>query len=259
MKNNLRVTGIIIAMLTTLITGCGSTNEVGNSQTVESTVATTAEQVVETESTEAPHEHVWMEATYKAPKTCSECGETEGEKLFTFFEENNLKLEEEDSFILNTKSWDTDKSVELPISYVISEEAGAAEGYKKITSVVAINTEGTMNNGGYRMGAGAFDAYTGTILSISDETKEGSVSGENGQKITIDGVDYDINFSLDFVAGDPEAILTMSVNIPQDYDGTVFYISYMDAALSEKNTSEEDGEDKMSNQSSWGMEHHYFQ
>lgn len=37
---------------------------------------------------EPAHEHVWQDATYQQAKTCTECGEVEGEPLTAFFVEN---------------------------------------------------------------------------------------------------------------------------------------------------------------------------
>lgn len=56
----------------------------------ETTVPTTEPPVTEsteaptepaTEQTQPPHTHKWQEATYDAPKTCEDCGATEGESL----------------------------------------------------------------------------------------------------------------------------------------------------------------------------------
>ncbi len=51
-----------------LLSGCGQTQD-----------AVVSEQ--ETAAEEATHEHTWVEATCTEPKTCSECGETEGVAL----------------------------------------------------------------------------------------------------------------------------------------------------------------------------------
>ena len=41
------------------------------------------------------HEHTWSEATCTEPKTCSECGETEGEPLQADFEKFGLECNAE--------------------------------------------------------------------------------------------------------------------------------------------------------------------
>jgi len=74
--------GIILAMLMVLsmLTACGQTP-------AETKPAEAAEQpAAEAETTPAPeepaeHEHTWVEATCTEPKTCSVCGETEGEPI----------------------------------------------------------------------------------------------------------------------------------------------------------------------------------
>lgn len=38
------------------------------------------------------HEHTWTEAAYTEPKTCCECGETEGELLQAYFEKGGMAM-----------------------------------------------------------------------------------------------------------------------------------------------------------------------
>ncbi len=69
-----------MAAMTALFTGCG-----GQSATTE-TAQNADNTVQEAETTESAeeasvHEHTWAEATCTQPRTCTECGETEGEPL----------------------------------------------------------------------------------------------------------------------------------------------------------------------------------
>lgn len=78
----LLTTILAMLMVLSMLTACGQTPaETKPAEVAEQPAAETdvppAEEVAE-------HEHTWIEATCTEPKTCSECGETEGEPLGHF-------------------------------------------------------------------------------------------------------------------------------------------------------------------------------
>ncbi len=66
---------LTIALLALLFAGCSEEVD----PTTES--STLPSQSVSTPGTSEPHTHQWVDATCTAPKTCADCGETEGEAL----------------------------------------------------------------------------------------------------------------------------------------------------------------------------------
>ena len=84
MKKKLIISILCTALTVGLIAGCGSTQSDTSIETVESVVepAETSEVSEETvEEDPCKDGHTWIEATCTEPKTCSVCGETEGEPL----------------------------------------------------------------------------------------------------------------------------------------------------------------------------------
>lgn len=78
-----------------LLMACGNTAEPAANNAVISTA------VVENTPTEVPQEetesvcaHEWKEATFSEPKTCTVCGETEGEPKQTYFEEHGALVKD---------------------------------------------------------------------------------------------------------------------------------------------------------------------
>lgn len=66
---------LTVSLIALSFTGCDSNNKTNSSIPSQTEQSTT---LVETE-----HQHTWLDATCKAPKTCTTCGETDGEKLST--------------------------------------------------------------------------------------------------------------------------------------------------------------------------------
>ena len=80
MFNNVKPKSLLImsVMMLVLLTGCGNTpaatdEPVTDTSVQEDTLSAVAEETV--------HEHTWAEATCTQPRTCTECGATEGEPI----------------------------------------------------------------------------------------------------------------------------------------------------------------------------------
>lgn len=179
------------------------------------------------------HKHTWAEATCTSPKTCSECGETEGEALghtlgkATYFAPaacsvcgESVGEPKPDYFtehgipVADAPKDYTHKCIIADVndySYAISEgfaatvkeykiEADTKEGYNKVTFVVAvtgeINWEDENGHVGYNtlaLGTGLYDVYSGQSFYGAD--KKGSGSGEYAMTIELDGVSYEITYT----------------------------------------------------------------
>ena len=69
---------VISALMLTLATGCGNNVAPADEPVTDTAAEETAEPVV---AEEPVHEHTWTEATCTQPRTCTECGATEGDVL----------------------------------------------------------------------------------------------------------------------------------------------------------------------------------
>ena len=96
-------------------------------------------------------EHEWLDATYEAPKTCSKCGTTEGEKLVctTHIDENNDNLCDNCKITIEVvnpeceHNW-LDATYEAPKT---CSKCGATEGEKLVcTSHIDANADGLCDN-----------------------------------------------------------------------------------------------------------------
>ncbi len=77
---------LVTMLALSLLAACGGGSSIapdagGTSASPSSSVAAPTPEPIPSstpEPSEPPHTHVWAEANYQAPKTCTECGETEG-------------------------------------------------------------------------------------------------------------------------------------------------------------------------------------
>ena len=209
-------------------------NDSGDSTIIAATTPGTTSSN-QTEPTPEIHIHSWTDATCTTSKTCSECGETEGEPLghtladATYFTPavctvcgeavGNPKpsyFEELGISVADAPSNYTHKGAvadENDLSYIIDKDFAATiveftkepdtrEGYNKVTFSVAILAELEWIDGqghaGYNT-AGVdldiFDYYTGQ--RFFGEDSRGSNDNEYIMPIELDGTKYEITYSND--------------------------------------------------------------
>lgn len=99
--------------------------------------------------------HVWIDATYEAPKTCETCGTTEGEALVSYFEEHGL-----DAKLL-------DKSAEHELELLCPDETSTTIAKVTVEDYQTIESDETH---------AAADGYEWKIMTIKLH-----VSDENAQ------------------------------------------------------------------------------
>lgn len=96
MKKKILTWILTSAVLVSVLAGCGAKAELVTSESVEETVEETAEEPEEEPEYEPEEEpectHEWADATFTAPKTCVLCGETEGERRQSYFEEHGIEV-----------------------------------------------------------------------------------------------------------------------------------------------------------------------
>ena len=94
MKHNIKKSIAILIAATLVLTtfaGCGGGGDSGAAEEPAPTPAPTAPADPEPID---EHQHEWLEANYQEPKTCEECGETEGEALSPLFPTLGFELKE---------------------------------------------------------------------------------------------------------------------------------------------------------------------
>ena len=143
-----------------------------------------------------PLGHTWMEATHSAPKTCSVCGETEGEPLQADFEKYDFTYETktDEAFPFSTKCGTSEDMTSGTVTFsdyrifASDSEHPAKEGYewKTVTATVIFDDE---NVSRYGMGGyvwGICDFYN-IAPDDSEETKSG---GSGAFTVNYNGTDY---------------------------------------------------------------------
>lgn len=192
-----------------LLTACGNTAEPAASNTVVSTAAVESEPT-ETmqEETESVCAHEWEEATFSAPKTCSICGETEGEPKQTYFEEHGAQVKDApvdctvDAVIYNGDHSEQQMATDVTWQQLdCYSEPAEEDGYL----LVHLELLGTFQNyydsaknityGGGYLEMQCYDWYTGRQLPSKDML--GDNAAEYTTMIDVDGVSYDVSYTMD--------------------------------------------------------------
>ena len=161
----------ILLASTSIFTACTPKNVPPQDTTTESTTAentttenTTTESTTPEDTTPAECAHTWIEATCAAPKTCSKCGETEGDVS----EKHTFEKEYECSVCKKSLLTPVEEAIEIGTSY---EKGSYSEEYYfiKLTLDHQVNLDGfaraKIANGLYVSVAGSYktDYVNGTI------------------------------------------------------------------------------------------------
>lgn len=192
-----------------LLMACGNTAEPAANNAVISTA------VVENTPTEVPQEetesvcaHEWKEATFSEPKTCTVCGETEGEPKQTYFEEHGALVKDapvdctvdmviRDRYHPEQQMVTDDTWQQLDCYSEPAEEDGYLLVHLELLGTYQCYYDSAKN---IEYGAGnlmmnCYDWYTGRQFPFKD--LEGDDAAEYTTMIDVDGVSYDVSYTMD--------------------------------------------------------------
>ena len=234
-RNHASILVVILALVlssTLLLAGCGGGSD--NNSKPEP-----ASELAPEQEPEQAHEHVWTEATFWEPKTCSECGQTEGSPLTPALEACPLQyIEVGDAYHLTTVcSFDLSKTTvgQLKvINYRVVEAEGdfkLRDGYEwRIVRFISEFSDENANDYGYFTPANVIDYYLGE--GYPDYPPE-IVTGESGVEyerveypVTITGQSYRCECLMRVYASewrDTTSFYDMeyAISVPAGYDGLV--------------------------------------
>jgi hypothetical protein len=178
-------------------------------------------------------EHVWTLASFQEPKTCNECGETDGRPLAAFFEEKgyqtNMALGQAKDYVtighLDPNPPVVGQTTVLSFDVIDgNEEYEAKEGYE--WQIIRSNTFVDDDNNrvyGIRTRGVMADYYTGELYIISDP-EDPSLDFS----VNFDGVDYECRMIYQSLLSEwtenwyyYEEEGEMAVLAPKGYDGIV--------------------------------------
>jgi len=169
--------GIVLFALCLTLTACN-----GNNSTPSVVQSTTESSVVESnqpptssepvEPSEPECEHVWVEASYQEPKTCSVCGETEGTPLVPVFEDKGyVNMIAGTAYPYKTTYVNNESSTEgraTVIDYKViesDETREAREGFAWRVATVLFEYEGqAVRENGTRTRGVTAEYYTGKLF-----------------------------------------------------------------------------------------------
>jgi RNA polymerase sigma-70 factor (ECF subfamily) len=184
--------------------------------TTTAPIITTTPQPAEPEESECIHN--WTEANFQQPQTCIECGETQGDVLTPFFEENgfivNMVLGQ--TYPYRTRTFDN-PDLEITgdatiIDYRIvelDENREAKEGYEWRTVQVLLD----FVIGGSNQRFSFADYYTGELIHSKTMT------------VNFNGADYECEFDMVVLKNELSiSLLEFIVLVPVGYDGIVLKI-----------------------------------
>lgn len=188
------------------------------------------------------HTHEWVDATFSEPKTCKVCGEKEGNKKPTFFEENNVEIADKlNGFDLQAVFVDreTDPTVtafqncKVTVKSNTSAPSETREGYTTYKLVYTIRCVAVQNTNFLGVDMGTIcDEYTGYVFE--DRTTEDTDTSELYDSVTIDGEAYTLYYTKQVEWGEWEwsdadnapvsnVDVTYVIEAPSDYHGLLIF------------------------------------
>jgi hypothetical protein len=260
---------ILICSIAIGLAGCQkSDSEAVSTESTETAYETyyETESLSDTEvGTETVCEHDWQDADYENPQTCSICGETQGERLLSYFEENNLTVADEpytctaDGVIYNPDAWDDpDGQMVTDFTWTPVEcysEPDEEEGYRLVHLTLLISFQALCYDElrdyyAFNFSNFTYDWYTGRTIPGKDII--GNTDYDYSATLEIDGNTYDLYYSKEnaWESDDWEydddgngtknvrCYQTYTFKVPEDYDGLV----YAAAACSYYNPDESETE-----------------
>lgn len=255
MKRRVLLLLLVMATAVSLLSGCGGTAKEAESAEVakEALAEEVAKEAPVEESVEEPEPecaHEWAEATFSAPKTCSICGETEGERKLSYFEEHGVEVPDGplagtvDSVIYDPNSPEQHQKV-VDVTWdqlSCRREPAKEEGYEYIVlelhTAVQLFYDGAqdVNYIDSLKRYCIYDWYTGQMFPI--QGTDGDGEQEYSTVVEVDGKSYDISYfngnqsqQEDWIedgAGNASSKMNgywgFGFKVPKGYDGLVFCI-----------------------------------
>ncbi len=197
--------------------------------------------------TPIPCKHMWVDASFFAPKTCSVCGETEGNVIPNYFDENGIPVSDFDGtgfilpYIIYYKYDKTNfATVETDASVLSYGERSVGNGMKEVFLTFNADLMYTYDKATHigrsnlNFEVYFFDLYTGTRIPVPNTNGDASVGmtttlSQDGKNIDVT-VQHSISWSRDgnwIYDENGDGTKTTQVTsdyvftIPEDYDGLV--------------------------------------
>lgn len=259
----------ILALLLTIVclmsfVACGSSTE---ADTSTAAVATDSDLSTPTpEPTPEPCEHVWIEATLAAPKTCEICGATEGTPLIPYFEEmgyetQTLQGHTATGLAYAIEDYSQYKETIFGISpSAVTRTPAEDEGYEIIsfsitaTATATYDAASNLNFTTVVFHNGLHDYYTGMSYGGKDMASDGAY--DIGSDIEFGGVTYDVSYSKsnEWVWGDWQWLddgnaqvgvtctQVYTFKVPEGYDGIVYSTDVSEVQTEEELFGESESE-----------------
>ncbi len=178
---------------------------------------------------EAACEHVWQDATYQAAKTCTECGELEGEPLVAFFEENgySIGMEENTAYAYRTichQNTDVFTVGEVVVSdyHIISgdDTYAAKEGYEwRIATYAFTYSDDNAWLYGNRGRCAVTDYYVGGLAHVTINDERPLLVSYNGEEYLCT-VEATI-LQAEWVDRTCYVTMEIAIQVPVGYNGIV--------------------------------------
>ncbi|MCX4351383.1 MAG: hypothetical protein OSJ60_07060 [Lachnospiraceae bacterium] len=256
MKKKLVTMILAVTVAVSVLAGCSKGDVPAVSENLEESDEEPVEEPTEEPVAEPEPEpepeciHEWTEATFVAPKTCTLCGETEGERRQSYFEEHGMEVPNGpvsctvDGVITSP---DNPEKFQKVVDSVWEQidcyiEPAEEEGYQ----LVHLEMTGTIpyyydaaENRDYLEGwidFGVYDWYTGQRIPYSDIQGDGSF--EIASILEVDGASYEVSYILDVQweqddwvyddagngSSNMKGIQSHVFKVPEGYDGLVFAV-----------------------------------
>ena len=185
-----------------------------------------------------------MEATYTAPKTCSVCGETEGEpRQQPYVEANNLSFSQETSFTMQGVRHDTDdrsnyEFIDMQVQIEkVSVEENPGEDFRTVYLTYAESGDIWSDGHGHRRLSlsmprfSFYDMYTGKKIPDAHTMNDMQITSEldfewEGTPYSI-ASKYKTEWKQEKWRGEYSKLglhCYYEIKIPKDYDGLVFSV-----------------------------------
>lgn len=178
-------------------------------------------------------DHTWVEATYTAPKTCSVCGKTEGMAKVPDFDSKNLKTgmavgrsaDYVTDCLLDHEKQTVGKAVISSYdSFEYDDTHQAKEGYQWRCATISITfSDNNAREFGVRYRFVFEDYYD---IKLHDDTYKAVSAGEGTYKINFDGKEQDVTIRRfetwnEWSDGSRTLTIEFSACVPTGYDGVV--------------------------------------
>ncbi len=246
MKKKILTLTIAAALSMSLFAGCGkATVDADNNSVADSGTEKTGE--VENTKTTPECVHQWKEATFAEPKTCSLCGETEGEPKQSYFEEHGAQVADGpvactvDAVLFDYFETDKQRITDMVWEQLdCYSEPASEEGYQIIHLELGTSHQFYYDVAQFREYSfcyyddAIYDWYTGRVFPSLDLFLDDGF--DYSTTVEVDGIPYDVSYSknVSYEYGswvydsngngtkDGSGRISYTFKVPDGYDGLVF-------------------------------------